>query len=98
MGGKSICQEGRTVLCGNSILTIIAERNEVWQSFSELKNRLDKDIHTIYDCVNSFFPLLDTEYHLILGRKGVAVELGIRFGKKDCHGQKIRLLRCSRDW
>lgn len=41
-------------------------------------------MHTIYDCVNSFCSLLDTEYHLVLGRKGVAVELAIRFGKKDC--------------
>lgn len=41
-------------------------------------------MHTIYDCVNSFCSLLDTEYHLVLGRKGVAVELTIRFGKKDC--------------
>lgn len=31
MGGKSTCQEERTALCGNSILTIIAKRNEVWQ-------------------------------------------------------------------
>lgn len=41
-------------------------------------------MYTIYDGVNSFCPLLDTEYYLVLGRKGVAVELGIRFGKKDC--------------
>ncbi|MCM1499302.1 MAG: PBECR4 domain-containing protein [Clostridium sp.] len=31
-------------------------------------------MYTIYDCVNSFCSLLDTEYHLVLGRKGVAVE------------------------
>lgn len=31
MGGISICQEERTVLCGNSILTIIAKRNKVRQ-------------------------------------------------------------------
>lgn len=41
-------------------------------------------MHTIYDCVNFFCPLLDTEYHLILGRKRVTVELGICFDKKDC--------------
>lgn len=41
-------------------------------------------MHTIYDCVNSFCSLLDTKYCLVLGRKGIAVELGIRFGKKDC--------------
>ena len=44
----------------------------------------NEDMHTIYDCVNSFCSLLDMEYHLLLGRKGVAVELGIRFSKKDC--------------
>ena len=49
-----------------------------------MKNRRDEDMHTIYDCVTSFCPLLDTEYHLVLGRKGTAVELTIRFGKKDC--------------
>lgn len=41
-------------------------------------------MYTIYDCVSSFIPLLDTKYHLVLGRKGVAVELSIRFGEKDC--------------
>lgn len=49
-----------------------------------MKNRRDEDMHTIYDCVTSFCPLLDTEYRLVLGRKGTAVELTIRFGKKDC--------------
>ena len=47
-----------------------------------MKNRRDEDMHTIYDCVTSFCPLLDTEYRLVLGRKGTAVELTIRFGKK----------------
>ena len=41
-------------------------------------------MHTIYDCVKSFCPLLDTRYYLVLGRKGVAVKLDIRFDKKDC--------------
>ena len=54
------------------------------RAFLNSKNRRDEDMYTIYDCVNSFCTLLDTEYHLVLGRKGVAVELGIRFGKKDC--------------
>ena len=35
------------------------------------------------DCINVFIPLLSTEYELVLGRKGVAVTLGILFDKKD---------------
>lgn len=41
-------------------------------------------MHNIYDCVDSFASLLDIEYHLILGRKGVLVPLDISFDKKDC--------------
>ena len=41
-------------------------------------------MHNIYDCVDSFASLLDTEYQLILGRKGEAVSLNITFDKKDC--------------
>ena len=41
-------------------------------------------MHNIYDCVDSFASLLDTEYKLILGRKGEAVSLNITFDKKDC--------------
>lgn len=41
-------------------------------------------MHTIYDCVDSFTSLLDTEYHFILGRKGEAVSLKVTFDKKDC--------------
>lgn len=41
-------------------------------------------MHNIYDCVDAFSELLDTEYHLILGRKGVSVTLNILFDKKDC--------------
>ena len=41
-------------------------------------------MHNIYDCANSFASLLDTEYQLILGRKGEAVSLKITFDKKDC--------------
>ena len=41
-------------------------------------------MHNIYDCVDSFASLLDTEYRLILGRKGEAVSLKITFDKKDC--------------
>ncbi|MCD7954166.1 MAG: PBECR4 domain-containing protein [Lachnospiraceae bacterium] len=38
----------------------------------------------IYDCVNSFISLLNTRYHLILGRKGVSVSLQVEFTKNDC--------------
>lgn len=41
-------------------------------------------MHNIYDCIDSFTSLLDTEYHLLLGRKGVLVSLIITFDKKDC--------------
>lgn len=41
-------------------------------------------MHNIYDCVVSFSSLLDTEYYMILGRKGVSVSLHITFDKKDC--------------
>lgn len=41
-------------------------------------------MHNIYDCVDTFTSLLDTEYHLVLGRKGVSVTLNISFHKKDC--------------
>lgn len=41
-------------------------------------------MHNIYDCVESFASLLDTEYHLVLGRKGISVSLDISFDKRDC--------------
>ena len=41
-------------------------------------------MRTIKDCVNAFLTLLDTEYEIVLGRKGVAVTLRIVFDKKDC--------------
>lgn len=41
-------------------------------------------MRNIYDCIESFTSLLDTEYRLILGRKGVSVSLSITFDKKDC--------------
>lgn len=40
-------------------------------------------MHNIYECIDSFSSLLDVEYHLILGRKGVPVSLDISFDKKD---------------
>ncbi len=41
-------------------------------------------MHNIYDCVDSFTSLLDTQYYLILGRKNLSVTLQIAFDKKDC--------------
>ena len=41
-------------------------------------------MRNIKDCVSAFLPLLNTEYEIILGRKGVAVTLRISFDKKDC--------------
>lgn len=42
------------------------------QGFFVIKGEKMRDI---YDCVDAFVPLLDTEYELILGRKGVTVNL-----------------------
>lgn len=42
-------------------------------------------MRNIYDCVDAFFPLLDTEYEIILGRKGVSTVLNIGFDKRDCY-------------
>ena len=39
----------------------------------------------IYNCVDSFLALLNTEYEIVLGRKGVAVTLHIVFDKRDCY-------------
>ena len=41
-------------------------------------------MHNIYECVDSVVSWLDTEYCLILGRKGEAVSLNVTFDKKDC--------------
>lgn len=41
-------------------------------------------MRNIKDCVIAFLPLLNTEYEIILGRKGIAVTLRIAFNKKDC--------------
>lgn len=41
-------------------------------------------MRNIKDCVSTFLPLLNTEYEIILGRKGVAVTLRLAFDKKDC--------------
>ena len=37
-------------------------------------------MRNIEDCVNAFLPLLNTEYEIVLGRKGVAVTLNSLFG------------------
>ncbi len=36
-------------------------------------------MRNIKDCVRAFLPLLNTEYEIILGRKGIAVTLRIAF-------------------
>ena len=41
-------------------------------------------MRTVVDCINSFAPLLSTEYEIVLGRKGMSVKLLITFDKKDC--------------
>lgn len=41
-------------------------------------------MQNIRDCVNAFLPLLNTEYEIVLGRKGVTVTFRINFDKKDC--------------
>ena len=41
-------------------------------------------MRNIKDCVNAFLSLLNTQYEIVLGRKGVAVTLRITFDKKDC--------------
>lgn len=41
-------------------------------------------MYDIYDCVNAFSELLDTEYTIIIGRKKVSAALHIRFRKQDC--------------
>ena len=51
-------------------------------------------MNNIYDCVNSFIPLLDTAYELTLGRKNKTVTLHIQFDKKDCfHLMGLQYLR-----
>lgn len=42
-------------------------------------------MRNVYDCVKAFLPLLDTEYEIILGRKGVMEKLRITFDKKHCY-------------
>ncbi len=38
----------------------------------------------IYDCADCYFPLLDTRYHIILGRKGISTAINLNFNKNDC--------------
>ena len=40
-------------------------------------------MRNVKDWVNAFLPLLNTEYEIVLGRKGVTVTLRIIFDKKD---------------
>lgn len=39
----------------------------------------------IYDCVDAFAHLLNTEYVIVLSRKGASVTLRILFDKIDCY-------------
>lgn len=41
-------------------------------------------MRNVHDCVEDFGKLLDKEYHLVLGRKNIAVPLRINFEKKEC--------------
>ena len=41
-------------------------------------------MHNIYDCVDAFSRLLDKQYKIVVGRKGVARTLYINFAKSDC--------------
>lgn len=41
-------------------------------------------MRNIKECVSAFLPLLNTEYEIVLGRKGVSVTLKIGFDKRDC--------------
>lgn len=41
-------------------------------------------MHNIYDFIEAFTKLFNTEYHLIIGRKGVNVSIRITFDKKNC--------------
>ncbi len=41
-------------------------------------------MRNVYDCVAAFEKLLDKEYHLVLGRKNIAVPIQINFDKKEC--------------
>lgn len=51
-------------------------------------------MRNIQDCVSAFATLIDTEYEIILGRKGIAVTLRIAFDKKDCfHLMGLQYLR-----
>jgi hypothetical protein len=40
-------------------------------------------MHNVYDCLEAFRRLLDKEYHLIPGRKNVAVSVKVKFDKKE---------------
>ena len=54
------------------------------QGFSAFTKKEESRMRNVYDCVVAFEKLLNKEYHLILGRKGIAVSLQINFGKKEC--------------
>ena len=41
-------------------------------------------MRNVHDCVEAFGKLLDKEYHLVLGRKNIAVPIRINFENKEC--------------
>ena len=49
---------------------------------SDSKGKEVSRMRNVYDCVEAFRKLLDKEYHLVLGRKNIAVPLQINFDKK----------------
>jgi len=54
------------------------------RAFLNLRQKGWESMRNIFDCVTAFLPLLNTEYEIVVGRKGVAATLRITFNKKDC--------------
>ena len=54
------------------------------RAFSVSKGKEVGLMRNVYDCVAAFEKLLDKEYHLVLGRKNIAVPIQINFDKKEC--------------
>ena len=45
---------------------------------------MDTKEKAITDCINSFQQLLETRYHIVLGRKGKTIHISISFEIEDC--------------
>ena len=43
------------------------------------------DEQTLYQCLIAFQKLLDTKYHIVLGRSGKSVSFDLTFTEYDCH-------------